>query len=475
MKGADAAAPVGRDSGDSAVDTGVDATILADGGPAGQIDSGCILGTLGCSGPQPEICTGAGGWQNVGAPCSGSTPVCLGGGCVECAPQSTQCASVAAGDGGVIARVQTCTMTGQWGAPVACTQPTPDCTGGTCTCLQSTCGSICADEQTDISNCGGCGQSCSAGPNPGCSNGVCSYTLFNEADASSIGPTAIAVDATHVYWTEYEAQKLMKVPLGGGTTVTLAEGQSFPLGTANLAIDATSAYWVTYGAGGAWAVMKVAKNGDDAGAVTTLASNFESSSSAGSGGIVVDANNVYWTDNPGIVGGRGTVFKCANTGCGSSPTPLSSNQHDPSGLALDSAGNLYWTNFDNGTVMRCATTGCGGNPATVSTGETQPMAITVNSTAALWTDYGNVWVGPLDGGSPTTLVSNSGGSAIAADSVHAYWMPNTNGGALMRVQIADGGTTRIATLTPGLSYGGVAVDSTYVYWASSAAIMKSPK
>src|SRR5580658_9759002 len=37
-------------------------------------DGGCALGTLSCNDQQPTICAGSETWQNVGAPCSGSTP-----------------------------------------------------------------------------------------------------------------------------------------------------------------------------------------------------------------------------------------------------------------------------------------------------------------------------------------------------------------------------------------------------------------
>src|SRR3954470_19888416 len=41
-------------------------------------------------------------------------------------------------------------------------------------------------------------------------------------------PTAIAIDDTNVYWTEYDASALMAVPLGGGASVTLVGGQNMP-------------------------------------------------------------------------------------------------------------------------------------------------------------------------------------------------------------------------------------------------------
>lgn len=57
-------------------------------------------------------------------------------------------------------------------------------------------------------------------------------------------PTALAVDATSVYWVDGSAVK--KVPVGGGAPMILASGQSNPGG---IVVDAAHIYWSSYGAG----------------------------------------------------------------------------------------------------------------------------------------------------------------------------------------------------------------------------------
>lgn len=70
-------------------------------------------------------------------------------------------------------------------------------------------------------------------------------------------PQGIAVDSANVYWTDSASQTVQRVPLAGGTPTTLAKGQVGPLA---ITMDATNVYWVTIAEGkGVGTIMKLAK------------------------------------------------------------------------------------------------------------------------------------------------------------------------------------------------------------------------
>jgi hypothetical protein len=54
-------------------------------------------------------------------------------------------------------------------------------------------------------------------------------------------PSAIAVDAANIYWTNSGDETVMRVPLIGGTPTVLASGQGTALSC--IAVDETSVYW----------------------------------------------------------------------------------------------------------------------------------------------------------------------------------------------------------------------------------------
>ncbi len=155
----------GTDSGGS---SGGSSGSGGDGGDSGKsdggTDAGCSTGSLSCDGQQPTTCTGAGTWQPIGNPCSGTTPACLNGACVpsvSCTPSSLLCVSTM--------EIASCDAAGQWvtgQCPAGCTE-TSVVDWAECTCITD------ADCPTSFPNCitAGATKWCSACS--GC-NGCCS-------------------------------------------------------------------------------------------------------------------------------------------------------------------------------------------------------------------------------------------------------------------------------------------------------------
>lgn len=128
-------------------------------------------------------------------------------------------------------------------------------------------------------------------------------------------PAALVVDATSVYWANYigstpsGAGSIVKVPIAGGSTLTLASGLTYP---DDIAVDESNVYFITKGVTSpsqTGAVMRVPLAG---GASTTLWSAPLDPLDAGvtlrPEGIAVDANNVYWTTTEAN-GPTGAVMK----------------------------------------------------------------------------------------------------------------------------------------------------------------------
>ena len=177
----------------------------------------------------------------------------------------------------------------------------------------------CTNTLTDTFNCGSCGHDCLGGA---CLAGQCQPVVI----ATELGqPMAIALDVTHVYWTNATTGDVRRAPITGGAAETLYDG---PIGT---------------------------DLGD---------------------GLVRTGTDVYFT----IGDADGGVFRCAATGCGAGgPVPVVAPLVTPQYVGLADGGVLLFSEgqFD-GRVGRC-TLPCASGPTFVAGPESFPKYVAASS------------------------------------------------------------------------------------------------
>jgi hypothetical protein len=299
----------------------------------------------------------------------------------------------------------------------------------------------CGDLETDPHNCGRCGHDCDGGS---CVSGTCAALPPGTLATGQYTPTAIAVDATDVYWINagiamggmgcckrvpvYLGGQLLKCSRGGcGNRPTVLAG----LSTAALAPALLNPYALT-----------------------------------------LDATNVYFTD--GV-----SILACAKTGCGCAPRVVGLVEAD--GLAV-SGGTLLYTQTDDGLVGECPTSGCTGT-SEVAIEQAGPQGITTDDASVYWTTESSIHSCPLGGcgaAGPSILwngvFTQANTTGIAQDSEGLYWtnaQPD-EAGSVLGCRKSDCGGTLVTFVAADTEPRGIASDGANVYWADSEGLRTCP-
>ena len=246
-------------------------------------------------------------------------------------------------------------------------------------------------------------------------NGTLGFTDGNIADARFYQPTGVAVDAAgNIYVADSENHRIRKITpggivstLAGSGTAGSAEGD----GTAAqfnspraVAVDATGNVYVADGINNK--IRKITPTGT----VSTLAGSGAYGFADGDGinakfyfpkGIALDASgNLYVADdiNHRIrkVTPTGTVTTLAGSTSGSGDgSGITAQFHNPRGVALDAAGNVYVADAGNHRIRMITPTGTVSTIAGSTLGVTEGIgtAAKFNSPAGLAVDAsGNIYV-----------------------------------------------------------------------------------
>lgn len=233
------------------------------------------------------------------------------------------------------------------------------------------------------------------------------------------GCDSLAVDATHVYFANYNFQnnsEVKRCAIGGcgGTTTTVADTQT-PL---VLAINATDVYWTNFNQ---QTIATCPKTGC-AGTATVLGSSITNA-----WGIALDSTTVYFSQDQGA----GRIQSCPLAGCGAGPATVINSQINPSDLLVEGP-TLYWSESGVGRIHRCQIADCANTEITLVAGQDNPNHLVLYGGTLYWNDGQHTLRSiPASGGTSDVIIDGESElSGIAVDATTIYW---TRTNAIMKI------------------------------------------
>lgn len=258
-----------------------------------------------------------------------------------------------------------------------------------------------------------------------------------------MGPFGIALDATHVYWTNLNGGGVFRMPKAGGAPETLATGAAAAIG-----VHEGYVYWT--GSNHSLHRRPVA------GGTSQELSRLPTAGSQVTAFLALTSRYAVW-------GGGVQIGYISLDGSGMRYlAPLPCNACGATNLTADEA-HIYWSRPSE--IARAAF------------GSMRPERVAIGGGLGLVVDGANVYWGthgareiqraPLAGGTAATVAAGAGyPEHLARDATHVYWTEGSRSALVRRAPLAGGAAQVVAVAAVGAPWR-LAVDDTHVYWTDS--------
>ena len=324
--------------------------------------------------------------------------------------------------------------------------------------------------------CGSCGRDCLEGT---CTNYQCStVTVFSVPAGQNLHD--VAVDGTHVYWTQDYADEnptdagACTAPEGGiyrsepdGGDRALLASNEHPL---EVGVDDAGVYFKSNDKCGSTVAGSFRRIGKDGKCSTGACPSTLGNVTFLTDDLGVRAGNVYFFDST-----NNLLYAVRTAGAPPLPPSIADSFHAyQEQLAPDSVG-VVWTTENNQGSGKPAILGLSVDSSsgvvtegakTLVVPESKPLAIASDGATVYYGTADAIYSVPRNGGAATKVSGAESPYAIAVDDDAIYWTSPTTTNSVLR--IGKDGTCRNGSCPEVLATGGqphqIAVDAVAVYW-----------
>ncbi|MFS8064964.1 MAG: hypothetical protein ACMG6S_01205 [Byssovorax sp.] len=239
---------------------------------------------------------------------------------------------------------------------------------------------------------------------------------------TTASPRQIAVDGTHVYWSEVSSASVMgepsakttiySIPKAGGPSAKKELAWVPGAFTTGLSVDPDRVYWSDSES----AIYSVSRSGDPD-TIAFLTKDIPYAFDRD--GVKTDQDRIYWLEN--------TANVMSMSRAGGMPTVIGGVPENSFFFAMDE-GRIYWgdTGTGLGTGQLVSVSKDGGPLTTVVANMDGVLATAVNASCVYWTTaylpVNELRTAPKSGGDPILIAPvEMSNAALAADESGVYW------------------------------------------------------